>query len=223
VHVNAQHFDDPKRPEDHAPPQPKPCLLLTIRPPQPPPIPPSPVCPFHQVLEGACGDRHSTARASLASALYFEARGEDHLALPLLTAVAGLGGDGGSDFLRGLARSHLVVLDARLREAEAAERRLLLQQGQKQEDGAAGVGKEEEEKEPEKGVRPFWGFAGAWGRSPSLDSSSDSTASVTTAASLSSSLSSSGHSWCCGGAGGEGGGRLPSSPGRARGISSHWQ
>ncbi len=57
-------------------------------------------------MEGACGDRHSAARASFASALYFEARGDSHLALPLLRAVAKLDED--SDiYLYSLAKAHL--------------------------------------------------------------------------------------------------------------------
>jgi hypothetical protein len=71
-----------------------------------PTTPPSPPTTHTQVLEGACGDRHSAARASFASALYFEARGEGHLAVPLLTAVAELDGDGDL-YLYSLARAHL--------------------------------------------------------------------------------------------------------------------
>lgn len=59
-----------------------------------------------QVLEGACGDRHSAARASFASALYFEARGDGNLAVPLLRAVAELDGDGDL-YLYALAKAHL--------------------------------------------------------------------------------------------------------------------
>ncbi len=151
------------------------------------------------MLAGASGDRHSTARASFASALYFEARGEGHLALPLLQAVAGLDSEGGSDFLRGLARCHVRVLEARLRQQAAAEERLAAAPASLV---AAGKGKavKGEGGGEEKGARPFGAaVAGAWGGMGSL-ASNGSTASLTSSEetstssllSLSSSLAS-----CC--------------------------
>lgn len=60
-----------------------------------------------EVLEGACGDCHSAARASFACALYYEARGQvEGMALPLLKAVADLD-CGGDTYLRSLASLHL--------------------------------------------------------------------------------------------------------------------
>lgn len=144
-----------------------------------------------QVLEAAAGDRYATARASFAAALYFEARGDGPLALPLLRAVAALDGDAyGDGALRGLARCHLRVLEARLVAAAVA----VAEEGaggSKQHRKQQAVGGDGGEKGGfARGGGSFWGalVAGAWGvRTPSLDSS-DGTASV-------SSLSSS-RSWC---------------------------
>ncbi len=63
-----------------------------------------------EVLDCACGDCHSAARASFACALYFEARGQvEGMALPLLQAVADLD-CGGDTYLRSLAFIHLQQL-----------------------------------------------------------------------------------------------------------------
>lgn len=63
-----------------------------------------------EVLDCACGDFHSAARASFACALYFEARGQvERMALPLLQAVADLD-CGGDTYLRSLAFIHLQQL-----------------------------------------------------------------------------------------------------------------
>ena len=156
-------------------------------------LPPSDVSshnpsPPKQVLEAAAGDRYATARASLAAALYFEARGDGHCALPLLRAVAELDGDAGDGALRGLARCHLRVLEARLGG--------LVEEVEAQPAGPKVVGEEEKEQEQEKGERgSFWGalVTGAWGgvRMPSVLDSSDGTVSVSSSGSLSSS-----RSWC---------------------------
>lgn len=135
---------------------------------------------------------------SFAAALYFEARGDGHLAVPLLRAVAELDGDAGDGALRRLARCHLRVLEARLGRPAAEE---------EEKEGAEAaicggcssnkvVGEQEHQQEQEKGERgSFWGalMAGAWGgvRMPSVLDSSDGTVSVSSSGSLSSS-----RSWC---------------------------
>lgn len=150
------------------------------------PLASQPTTQNKQALEAAAGDRYATARASFAAALYFEARGDGHCALPLLRAVAKLDGDAGDGALRGLARCHLRVLEARLGGAVV--------EGEAQLVGPKVVVEEEEQEKGKRGS--FWGalVAGAWGggvRMPSVLDSSDGTVSVSSSGSLSSS-----RSWC---------------------------
>lgn len=65
------------------------------------------------MLEYACGDCHSAARASFACALFYEAKGEESMSLPLLYAAADL--DCGTEsYMISLARVHLQQLRRRL-------------------------------------------------------------------------------------------------------------
>ena len=75
-----------------------------------------------EVLACTCGDCHSAARASFACALFFEAKGEENMALPMLYAAADVGnGQGGGDtYMLSLARLHLRQLQRRLAAQEAS-------------------------------------------------------------------------------------------------------
>ena len=62
-----------------------------------------------EVLDCACGDCHSAARASFACALYFEGRGDKAKAFALLKAVVEID-SAGDTYLRNLGRVHLSEL-----------------------------------------------------------------------------------------------------------------
>jgi hypothetical protein len=74
-----------------------------------------------EVLACTCGDCHSAARASFACALFFEAKGEENMALPMLYAAADVenGQGGGDTYMLSLARLHLRQLQRRLAAQEA--------------------------------------------------------------------------------------------------------
>lgn len=62
-----------------------------------------------EVLDCACGDSHSAARASFACALYFEGRGDKATAFALLKAVVEVE-NAGDTYLHNLGRVHLSEL-----------------------------------------------------------------------------------------------------------------
>ena len=62
-----------------------------------------------EVLDCACGDSHSAARASFACALYFEGRGDKATAFALLEAVVEVE-NAGDTYLHNLGRVHLSEL-----------------------------------------------------------------------------------------------------------------
>lgn len=67
-----------------------------------------------QVLQCANGDIHATARATFACALYYEARGEEITALPLLSALTAVEKNPLEGDIYALAACHLRGLRHRL-------------------------------------------------------------------------------------------------------------